>query len=264
MRRRALVALPLALALSAVEGYGEGLFGIEPASSTGGTADAAWTLAFVAGADNGAGLGHPHCRRHPPSAGPLEVRLRGSLPGARVGAWLCADVWVRTDDSRNWWYLVPPAPTKDDSVRACGNVTSSRAEGALPVLDIPLQLSLAVGYSLLSAELRDRDGTAGQSALAHAAVWAAGQRSGELASELALLKDAHEVVRKDEREDRTERRRIIATNAARYEEAGLRRHPHLQLKGSGQPLRDLLDPSLAAALKLNSAAGKKLSFLRRE
>ena len=104
------------------------------------------------------------------------------------------------------------------------------------------------GYSLIQAKLREQD-SVGRPALAHAAVWAANPRNGDLAMELSLLADAHAVVRQDEHEDRTARRRVIADNAARYEQQRLRRHPRLTLgEGGAKHLSELLEPSLVAAL----------------
>ena len=135
----------------------------------------------------------------------------------------------------------------------CGNVTLSTALPHVPSVDIPLTMSLPAGYSLLTVELRDSNRTS-HSALAHAAVWSSGLRGGEMDNELTLLAEAHAVVRADEHEDRSQRRHIIATNADRYERSGLRLHPRLTLRGSEQSqLRDLLDPSLVAALSRNSA-----------
>lgn len=223
--------------ISPVISYGEGLFAID---NTGSQVDdvSAWTLKITGGTQ-------PHCARHPADSA-LQIRVRGLLPGARIGTVLCADVFVRSDDSRNWWYYVPPAPTHDVSTRACSNVTI--AGDPVPTINIPVMLSLPTGYSLIQAELREPD-SVGRSALAHAAIWAASPRNGDLASEVALLADAHAVVRQDEHDDRTARRRVVAENAARYEQQRLRRHPRLTLgEGGAKHLSKLLEPSLVAAL----------------
>ncbi len=240
----------LLLALTSLErplvhGYGEGLFATDAPRLQSG----AWVLAFVS--KDGEALG-PHCQKHPAGV-PLEVRLRGTVPDAPLGSELCAEVFIRSDDSRNWWYLVPPAPSGDARRRVCGNVTlSSAVPWRVPAVEILLSISLPVGYSLLTAELNDSNG-ASHSALAHAAVWSSGLRDGELDTELTLLADAHAVVRADEHEDRAQRRHVIATNADRYEQSDLRLHPRLTLRGSAKSqLRDLLDPSLVAALSRNS------------
>eukprot|EP01050_Picozoa_sp_SAG11_P009278 SAG11_NODE_860_length_6850_cov_4.138350_3_plen_390_part_00 len=176
---------------------------------------------------------------------PLRARLRGRLPGEAIGARRCIELSVRADDSRNWWHLVPPAPSHDASFTRCGN--TSRGDDGTPTLEIELELPVREGYALLSAALLDEGGAA---PLAHAAMRLASPRERATADgdEVGRLAEAHRVVRADEAEDRAERHATIAANAARYEELGLRRHPRLTLREGGS-LSELLDPALVSALE---------------
>ena len=213
-----------------------------------------------------------HCRHEPlgraDAIAPVPARLLGRLPGAKLGSYRCLDVVVRSDSSRNWWYLVPPAPTNDATAQHCGVLTPGR--DGVPALDISLgHLKLSAGYSLLSAELDDAiyeepaTGSSNATAIsysgepplhAHASVWVAPKSAPEddsnavdLAKERDLLAEAHAVVRKDEEEDRHGRRQNVFFNAREYDNQRL--HPRLTLRSSFERLADLLDPELSHALQ---------------